>query len=75
MFSRADYLHGPTTAINQFYGSSVPGGRTQPSATPLSAGQDTSPKPAAAPTPHVSMSWIGVLLALVALRVVYEVSE
>lgn len=75
MFSRGDYIHGPTTRTDQFYGSSVPGGRTQPSATPLSAGQDTSPKPMAAPSPHVAISWIGVLIALVALRVVYEVSE
>lgn len=74
MFSRADFLHGPTTRIDQFYGSSVPGGRTQPSATPLSAGQDTSPKPAPQPNIHTSISWVGILIVLVAIRVIYEVA-
>lgn len=72
---RNDFIHGPTTKINQVYGSYVPGGRTQPSATPLSAGQDTSPKPVAPPNPHVAISWVGVLIALVGLRLVHEVSK
>jgi hypothetical protein len=67
---------GGSTRVDQFYSDqTISGGRAQPSSQPISGGNNTLPQPVAEASPHVAFSWVGVLIALVALRVVYEVSE
>lgn len=67
---------GGSTRVDQFYSEQTAyGGRAQPSSTPLSGGNNTEPQPAPQASHHVAISWIGLLIALIALRVVYEVSE
>lgn len=61
-------------ALSDFYSQPTP--VQQMSASPADAARDSAPKPATAPMANATaVSWIGVLLALVLLRVVYEMSE
>lgn len=64
---RLSELYGPSAAV-------------QPQDAPISPAQNTNPPPATKKasgmgTQAVSISWIGILIALVLLRVVYEVSD
>lgn len=54
--------------------------QTDAGPAPASSANNTTPgtQETAAPmsgTPHVAISWVGVLLALVILRILYEFSE
>lgn len=63
-------IYGPS--VNQKAASAD----TQPQSQPLSPAQ--VPPQSQAPVPpsiHASISWVGILLALVALRIVWEMSE
>ncbi len=42
---------------------------------PVSANRDTAPKPVGSAGNATVVSWLGLLIALVLLRLVYEVSE
>lgn len=63
--------------LDQIYANATQPPDPQAVSQPASADRSTSqpPAPAAKAPNAVSVSWIGVLLALVLLRVVYEVSE
>lgn len=61
--------------FDQFY-ATIQQPAAQPVSQPASADRDTSAPPAAATSPNaISISWIGVLIAIVLIRIVYEVSE
>lgn len=42
---------------------------------PASPANSSSPQTVAPPPVHAAVSWLGIVIALVALRVLYEVSE
>jgi hypothetical protein len=54
-------------------------GTANPDAQPVSQGastdRNTAPTPLAVGGQAITISWLGVLIALVLLRIVYEVSE
>lgn len=58
---------------DEFYGQSTEA-VLQPVAAPESPARDTT-APASPISGHVGFAWLGVLIAIVLLRVVYEVSE
>lgn len=64
--------------LENIYGSSVTGkGSAEPQdvAQPASTDRDTSPKAPTMADHAVAISWLGIVLALILLRIVYEVSE
>lgn len=62
--------------LTDLYSSTSPKSPPEPQATaePASSARDTAPKANLA-NHAVTVSWLGVVLAVIALRVVYEVSE
>jgi hypothetical protein len=59
-----------------FYpGGGTPAEGLQEVSQPASPANSSSPQTVAPPQIHAAVSWLGIVIALVALRVLYEVSE
>jgi hypothetical protein len=59
---------------NSFYNTPSPE-TTQPISQPLSPNRNTSPAGMVTANTAVAVSWVGLVIAVIALRVVYEMSD
>jgi hypothetical protein len=64
-------LYGPSVRPGD--NSAQPG--DQAVSQPASAARDTAPKPPTMASHAVAISWVGVLIALILLRILYEFGE